>query len=352
MSSGSKQYFPLIDLGRFVAALSVVCFHYFALTSKGLEPGLLKTYLEHGFMGVQLFFMISGFVIFFSLQGSISRYALGRFLRIYPLFWVCCTITYIVTLLLGDSHLPFTTYLYNLLIVNDGKTAYMIDGSYWTLTHEIFFYFYIGIFVYLFGKKHIESFLYIWLGIISSAVLLGLQANIVFKVLLVRSGYYFIFGGLLALLYSTWSVSNNSQKMRRIIGMIIAVSMTFVLSSTLYEQTVPVTNSFGMYDKGTSIMIGLLFVGMVGLVVFSKYVTNKSALKGAVVLGGITYPVYLLHQIIGETVLGRIGIWGHANVLSVSFVICICLISYILYVHDIRVRRYLYTRLSKILKIT
>lgn len=352
MKDVTKEYFPLIDIGRFVAALSVVCFHYFALTSKSLEPGLLKTYLEHGFMGVQLFFMISGFVIFYSLQGSIGKYALGRFLRIYPLFWVCCTITYLVTIFFGESHLPFTTYLYNLLIVNDGKTAYMVDGSYWTLTHEIFFYFYIGVFVYLFGRKHIEIFFYTWLGIISSAVLLGLQGNIIFKILLVRSGYYFIFGGLLALLYSTWNTSSISQKIRRMFGMLAATVMPFILSHTLYAESTQVTNNFGMYHGVTSVLIGMLFVVMIGLVVFSKYMTNKNTLGVAMVLGGITYPVYLLHQVIGATVLGRIGAWGYFGTLSILLVVMICLTSYILYIYDAKTRRYLHTRMSRALKIT
>jgi peptidoglycan/LPS O-acetylase OafA/YrhL len=346
-NTDTKEYFPLIDIARFLAAVSVLCFHYFSTTGKILEPGFIRTYLENGFFGVQLFFMISGFVIYYSLQNGIQRYVIGRFLRIYPLFWVCCTITYLVTIFFGDSHLPVTTYLYNLLIVNDGKTAFMIDGSYWTLTHELFFYVYIGLFVYFFGKKHIEYFFYIWLAVLSSAIFFELHTLLIFKVLLVRSGFYFIFGGLLALLWHTRRSASLVQIIRRSIGLLLAASMPVYLSLVLQKNTGAITNHFGMYDGIQYYIVLGLFVLTICLVIFSSYVRNSTILRAAVVLGGITYPVYLLHQVIGATLLG--DIYGVYSLASAASAILICVISYLLYRYDLDIRKYLFRRISIII---
>ena len=68
----SRNYFPELDGLRFFAFLLVFCFH-------GGFPGLAlrdlvgatagRALREHGWVGVQLFFMISGFVILMTLQG-------------------------------------------------------------------------------------------------------------------------------------------------------------------------------------------------------------------------------------------------------------------------------------------
>ena len=90
------SYFPILDLLRFLAAFGVMCFHYFsAVPANG---GLFSFFVRHGCLGVELFFTISGFVIFFSVIKPTKEYALGRFLRIYPLFWFLCTITYLTTI--------------------------------------------------------------------------------------------------------------------------------------------------------------------------------------------------------------------------------------------------------------
>lgn len=347
-----KEYFPLIDIGRFFAAVSVLCFHYFSATAKGLEDGVLKIFIEHGFMGVQLFFMISGFVIYFSLQGSIKKYIVGRFIRIYPLFWFCCTVTYLVTVLFGKSHLPFTTYLYNLLIINTGKTAFMIDGSYWTLTHEIFFYLYIGAFVYIFGKRYIEYFFYLWLTVLSVGVFLGLQHMVLYKVLLIRSGYYFIFGGLLAILYSSRKqIVVWYRTAARITAILVAACMPIYLSVVLRADTQPITNRFGMYDRLEIYILCMLYIFMSVLVFVSEKLYDKKFAKLAIIAGGMTYPLYLLHQVIGETALTPFGVWGYVSYKSISFVGILLFVSYYVYIYESKFRKWLLVKISTTLSI-
>ena len=173
-STKEKNYYALLDILRFAAAIFVMLFHYFSVSLKD-NTDILSRLIVHGYMGVELFFIISGFVIYNSLKNKRhlnniesnyldwKSYIWSRFTRLYPLFWILCTITYILTIILGEGHLPFYKYLLNLLIVNNGQTANMIDGSYWTLTIEIFFYIYIGLFAYFFKKKNLFYFFGLWL---------------------------------------------------------------------------------------------------------------------------------------------------------------------------------------------
>lgn len=351
LNKEKNSYFALIDIGRFLAAISVLSFHYFSLTAKDLEYGIVRIFIENGFLGVQLFFMISGFVIFFSLQGDIKKFALGRFLRIYPLFWLCCTVTYLVTIFFASSHVSFPVYLLNFFILNSGKTAYMVDGSYWTLTHELFFYSYVGIFVYLFGKKRIELFFYIWLFILSVAILFELQNFLLFKVLLIRSGHYFIFGGLLALQYSTWKESTLYEKVRRAVGMSLAVCSSLHLSTVLQNTEGVITNYFGMYDSVQKYILIFLYILIIILVVFSKYLRNTSVIYISQTLGGITYPLYLLHQVIGATILGLFGVYGYFNGTSLLFVMTLCVISYYIYGYEKKIRSNMQKKINAEVKV-
>lgn len=336
-----KNYFPLIDVARFFSALSVVFFHYFSVTASELPSGAIRLYLENAFFGVQLFFIISGFVIYFSLFSDIKNYIVGRFLRIYPLFWFCMTTTYLVTLFFSEKHVSPLIYLYNLLVVNTGKTALMVDGSYWTLTHEILFYSYVGIFVYIFGVKRIEIFFYGWLALLSLGVFSGLYNMFLFKVILIRSGFYFIFGGLLALLFQHWKTSSPARKIAPIFGMLWSVFMVMKLSYFLNNESGVITNHFGMYTILQEYIVAGIFVSMCVIVTLSRFVTSKKNITVALALGSITYPLYLLHQVIGSILLGKIGVYGYISWQSVVFICLLVMFSYFLAKREKKVRVWL-----------
>ncbi len=98
-----------IDLLRFLAALSVVIYHY---TFRAYGVGNLSPipYLEmsrftrYGYLGVELFFIISGYVILLSVQGkTVRQFFISRVQRLYPAFWVACTLTFLVVRIWGNG---------------------------------------------------------------------------------------------------------------------------------------------------------------------------------------------------------------------------------------------------------
>src|SRR6195952_17039 len=153
-----KNHFPLLDPLRFGTALGVAIFHQmfwsWAWVSIGV-PGFERTvaaevqfpsaapFTWFGWVGVEIFFVISGFVIANSAsKSSASEFLFGRVLRLYPAAWICSTLTFIVLLLFapGKASEFILPYLRAMLLVPKGIGGQWIDCIYWTLAAEMAFY--------------------------------------------------------------------------------------------------------------------------------------------------------------------------------------------------------------------
>ena len=81
-----------LDLLRAVAVLAVVLFHYAfrGAAADGfthISWADAAPFAKYGYLGVQLFFVISGFVIAYSADGrTATAFAIARVSRIYPGF--------------------------------------------------------------------------------------------------------------------------------------------------------------------------------------------------------------------------------------------------------------------------
>lgn len=95
---------------------------------------------KYGWIGVQVFFVISGMVIAASLDGKTWQdYARSRFLRLYPGVWVCTAISMACIIATHQSEAShwFSLWMRSSLISPIGP---WVDGAYWTLPVEITFY--------------------------------------------------------------------------------------------------------------------------------------------------------------------------------------------------------------------
>ena len=81
-----------LDALRGIAALGVVLFH-FTLGRNGYE-----NIFRFGTTGVDLFFMISGFVIFMSLEKAdgLRTFLINRFSRLYPAYWMGVVFSFVL----------------------------------------------------------------------------------------------------------------------------------------------------------------------------------------------------------------------------------------------------------------
>lgn len=105
---------PAIDLLRLAAVSAVILYHYgfWGPASHGVPQVALPALApvaQYGFLGVPVFFAISGFVIAYSAEGRTPvGFAIARFSRIYPTFVFCMTLTFAATLLFGAGHFEVT----------------------------------------------------------------------------------------------------------------------------------------------------------------------------------------------------------------------------------------------------
>lgn len=151
---------------RGFAALLVVMTH---IANKEVQHGLCtRHWFDMGGTGIDLFFIISGFIMCYTThdkQISFFRFMKLRVERIIPLYWVCTTAALMIYLL------PFKTSSFsdgNVSILDSyllfplGK-SYLV-GTGWTLSYEFYFYFIFSAFLLL-PLKSYSRYIYIALSI-------------------------------------------------------------------------------------------------------------------------------------------------------------------------------------------
>ncbi len=119
---------------------------------------------KFGNTGVDLFFMISGFVILFSLEqvSHLRTFVVNRFARLYPVYFLCATFLFFSVYFHWFDHEPTQPYswkqwLINLTFLNDWFSIPNLDSVYWTLHVEIWFY---GLLVLLWKLKQLPRIVF------------------------------------------------------------------------------------------------------------------------------------------------------------------------------------------------
>lgn len=128
---------------RGIAAAVVVLQHSFEMVQNAgiayFQP--LLAHINLGRFGVVLFFLISGLVIPFSIRGPkpLRGFAIGRFFRLYPAYWLSIPVLAFVWATKGHSP-DVTTILANVTMLQGFWGIPDIGPGYWTLKFEVMFY--------------------------------------------------------------------------------------------------------------------------------------------------------------------------------------------------------------------
>ena len=160
MNNTSERMY-ILDLLRFVAALFVVFYHYIYFGKSEVAINSFHPVSEvakYGHLGVQLFFMISGFVISWSAVGKSGvEFILSRIVRLYPAYWGALLIT--SGFLFFKADINISDFIVNMTMFQQFVGVPHIDGSYWTLTNEIVFYGFVFILISLNLFQHMANIL-------------------------------------------------------------------------------------------------------------------------------------------------------------------------------------------------
>jgi peptidoglycan/LPS O-acetylase OafA/YrhL len=323
----TKQIIALDGL-RFAAAMGVLLFHlgYWDWSKEGPFPGSVA-----GGYGVSIpsvwaiwiclpvLFVISGFVIAYSASGSSAgRFLRHRVIRLYPAAFVCASLTAVVLLTL-ERRLS-AGYIAGLWLrsISLSPRGPWVDGSYWTLGVEIWFY--ALIFVLLAVKRGgwigpamgwvgSASAVYWMMALVHArwpwilrvnVLAVGPRRSELLDVLSIRYGCYFAVGVFLRLcLYRGCSAARLG-----VLGLCAAGGVA---------QIVMMTESFSraLGVPFWPVLPVLNWVAALGLMVLAvkqnEAIHRLTGDRGAAALrrvGLATYPLYLLHQTIGIHLIG------------------------------------------------
>ncbi len=278
---------PWIDGLRFLAAASVFAFHALYHRPETSQPDFIQAMAKYGYLGVSAFFMISGYVITLSAEGRTRRgFARARIVRLWPAFLIAAFLTE-AALAYDGRALSAPHFLANLTMLPRLLRVPYLDAVYWSLMYEIVFYAYVTILV---GPRFVER-----LRIVCWAWLALSMANRFFPVpfaaqLLLDCAPYFATG------IAIYFVRKEARIWDRLL----------LVASVLLAMVNAIQQRLAMGTPPPDPVVVVILVALSAAALFWA-TTAKSRSPGLLIaLGGVSYPLYLVHNEIGATLEHRL----------------------------------------------
>jgi len=288
----SKKVINSIQFLRGFAAFVVVFYHIGGYIKKNFPVDFLGDFFGFGFAGVDLFFVISGFIIHFTSKQYFGKpdylleYLKKRFFRVFPIYWLVMTSLFLLGWLMSNFlHKEVLSTAYPHTFSAYFQTYFLIPFHFainpvtWTLSYELFFY--VCFAILILSKR---------LWIIPVAILLISIWNMIVGNSFNNKYYDFIFSGynlefffgfIICKYYEQFKLSNLIASLLLIIAIIIIVIFGFEISDFDYWQRVLV---FG-FPSGF-ILISLLNLEANATIIVPKF---------TILLGDASYVLYLIH---------------------------------------------------------
>jgi peptidoglycan/LPS O-acetylase OafA/YrhL len=259
-----------IDALRGLAALLVTIFHITG--SSGLTKQT-ASYFSFGWVGVDIFFVISGFILPYSMMKTHYKikafgiFILKRVIRVYPAYIISIGIGVVMAIITGRYLYPKESIILHILLLNNLFPYPSVSPVFWTLTIEFQFYLLVGLLFYYFSKSNISSLI-----LITALVACSLYVNNASYIL-----RWFPFFALGILIFN-----KRMTNMPPILFWIFSAAIWFVIAKV-----------HGLPQLIASIF-ALLFI------LYAK--AEKQTLFNRIILwlGTISYSLYLVHWEIGR----------------------------------------------------
>ena len=302
-ASARQPRLAALDGLRLIAALAVAAYHYtvaWRIDGSSLPQSFLPDLVHvsvYGFLGVELFFLISGFVICMSSWGrTLGDFFTSRVSRLYPAYWAAVLITAAVALafplegVAAAGELSGQQILINLTMLQQPLGVEGVDGVYWTLFTELRFYLVMALLLrggYTYRKMVV--FCCVWMTVaVLGPPLLDARLNIL---LITDYAPYFIAGIAMYLIRRF----GPTPLLFSIVGFAWLVSLQRV-DDRLHHMN----PGFAVPTWPGSVIITLAYAVMLGIALGAA---DRIRWRWLSVAGALTYPFYLLHQRIGYTII-------------------------------------------------
>lgn len=305
----SKPHYNILDGLRGVAALTVVCFHLF----EAFATSHIDQKINHGYLAVDFFFILSGFVIGYAYDDrwktmTAKEFLKRRFIRLHPMVVIGAVIGAVMFYFQGCSVWDVSKVSIGMLLVSTLLNIFMIpstpgieirgvgemyplNGPSWSLFFE-----YIGNILYAFFIRKLSTKALAILVLITGCGLAAFAIGGPYGDICV--GFSMtgdnMLGGSLRLLFSFSAGLLLSRIFRpvHVKGIFWIGALAIIILSAIPrlggEKHLWMN---GLYD---TICFAVIFPLLVYLGASAK-TTNKTTTQVCKFLGDISYPLYMVH---------------------------------------------------------
>ena len=296
-------HLPSVQVLRGFATLGVLLAHLFAVEGKYSPDRLLGRWSDLGHWGVDIFFVISGFIMVYVTWNAqrgwpgVPSYLWRRASRIYPLYWVVSGALLAVWLVrpeivFGSNPDPDILRSF-LLYPQDGPPLLAVG---WTLVHEVYFYLVFALALVV-ARRWLMPLLAVWSAVVLAGGLMLEPRGPTLQLVLNPLTLEFTAGAAFGCWYARTDSENRRQPLWAVacfaaaLAMVATVWLTqddLIAYASDYPRRVP------LYGSGAMLVFaGLLLSGWkVGRV--------------AEWLGDISYSLYLTH-VLTLTLVARLA---------------------------------------------
>ncbi len=283
----AQERIQALDAFRALAILGVLLFHFLYRWAPPLSAtdvyGFRSSYpfVRFGYLGVEFFFIISGFVIYLTLDRctSVAQFFVRRFARLYPAYVVAMIVTFVVSNAIGppEFHHTLREFAFGLSMQSPHFGVPWIDGVYWSLLVEIKFYFWAGL-IYLFSRRGFDIG---WCLFAVVATVLGRFSETLRDVVFVSQYIPFFTMGLY--FYRCYMGAGRGAAL-----LLPAVALV----------------SYAVSWHGSDLAVHGFVAGMVlAFYAFARGLLSWIAKPPLLFFGDISYSLYLVHQHIGVSIV-------------------------------------------------
>ncbi len=316
----TDQHIPALTGLRAVAAYLVFLHHY----NPALPNTVANRLLAQGYVGVCIFFVLSGFLIYHRyadayLEGKIwswRRYLQNRFARIFPLYALLLIVTVGVDSVMGRA-MSWSKFVLNISLFKGLFDAYKFSGiaQSWSLTVELCFYLSAPL---LFAMLRRRGGLALTIGLVIAGVLgwvaMAELAGYSFTGGLPFIFFYTFFGRAFEFVAGIWLARRWQKNQLPMIRHTTGVGLILMSSCVLWQASITqfLTGPSGLLFSEVIVYNTVLPMGIVLL--FVSLLREKSCLKPFLArpimqsLGRSSYAFYLIHVGVVAGGLQRAGI--------------------------------------------
>jgi peptidoglycan/LPS O-acetylase OafA/YrhL len=248
----------------------------------------------YGWIGVEIFFVISGFVICMSCWGRTPRqFFVSRVIRLYPAYWFAIVFTTAVVVAVPGvwNRLKLRDVLLNFTMLQSGSGVDSVDGVYWTLWSELRFYLlFLAVVATGLTYRKVVVFCCAW----GAAAMLAPAADLPLLTLVANpDGAWFFIAGLALYLMHRF-------------GQDLLLWGVLAMAWLMGQRQLGVRIDDFEHVSGWRGSVVIFTAFLLTMAAIALGATDRLRWRWLVTAGSLTYPLYLLHYVAGTTAIARL----------------------------------------------